>query len=153
VNKIRGLLSPLVKNLGIEGALKLVAMRRDWADIVGKPLSLHMWPSNLQNNELLINVDSPVWLQQISFYKTAIIKKLHSFDVRDIRFRLGKIGSEKKLQKPLLDREIRASLDNETVEYIETTISGIKDEELRDGIRKAMEKAFSQRMRLEEKDR
>ncbi|HXX57772.1 MAG TPA: DUF721 domain-containing protein [Thermodesulfovibrionales bacterium] len=143
MNRIRGLLSPLVKNLGIEGALKLETMRRQWSNIIGRPLSLHIWPSSLQNNELLINVDSPVWLQQISFYKTAIMKKLQSFDVRDIRFRLGKVGSERSLQQSPSGREIRASLDHETAAYIEATISGIEDDELRDRIRKAMEKAFS----------
>ena len=152
VNRIGSLLSPIVRTLGIEGTLKLESMRRAWADIVGEQLSLHMWPSNLMNNELLISVDSPLWLQQISFYKTDIIRKLHSFDVRDVRFRLGRIGSHKLRKEATLARRAAGGLDAGTIEYIESTVSGIKDKELRDGIRKAMEKAFSQRRTSHDND-
>jgi len=145
VNRIGSLLSPLVRSMGLEGALKLESMQRQWADIVGDQLSLHMWPSNLLNNELLVSVDSPLWLQQISFYKADIIKRLHSFDVRDIRFRLGRIGSHKKRQESRPAKDARAFPDTDAIEYIEATVSGIKDKELKEGIRKAMEKAFSRR--------
>ncbi|MDP3260906.1 MAG: DUF721 domain-containing protein, partial [Thermodesulfovibrionales bacterium] len=63
------LLAPLIKNLKLEDAVKLGRIKTGWADIFEKPVSLHMFPAMLKEGELLINVDSPMWMQQLSFYK------------------------------------------------------------------------------------
>jgi len=149
VNRIGNLLSPLVKNLGIEGALKLEVIETEWTRIFGEPLSLHTCPANLQNGGLLIHVDSPVWLQQISFYKDDIVKKLSPLGVKEVRLRLGKIRPGKKTATPQSAEAQYVSLDTDTLQYIEDTVSGINDPELRECIRKAMGKAFSRRTKHE----
>lgn len=50
-----------------------------------------MSASALISEQLTINVDSPQWLHEISFYKEDIIKKLHIFGVKDIRLRVGRV--------------------------------------------------------------
>lgn len=115
-------------------------MKREWADIFGKPLSLHMSPATFKKGELLINVDSPMWLQQISFYKEDIIRKLQSFGVRAVRLRLGRVLPEKKQAKE--DVRMRP-LTSGDISYIEATIASVKDPALKQGIKQAIEKSVA----------
>ncbi len=91
VKRIGALIAHLVREMGMEEAVRFEEIKKKWEDIFGEPLSLHMYPSRLQRGELLINVDSPLWLQQLSFLKTQIIRNLAPFEIRDIRFRIGKL--------------------------------------------------------------
>ncbi|HAM50796.1 MAG TPA: hypothetical protein DCP92_08945 [Nitrospiraceae bacterium] len=145
VNRFGSIISPFVKSLGIEGALNFGVIEKDWTKIFGEPLSLHTCPVKLQNGELLIYVDSPIWLQQISFYTNDIVKKLSPFAVKEVRLRLGKVRSGKKTDKPQPSVTKYVSVDNDTLKYIEDTLSVIHDLELKESIKKAMEKAFSKR--------
>lgn len=147
MNRIGSLISPFVRSLGIEGALRLAEIRREWAALFGEPLSLHMSPASMRNDELLINVDSPVWLQQISFYKTDIVKKLSRFRIAGVRFRLGKIRPEKGVATNQHSVLTKKNLDAVTMQYIEQTVSAIRDDEIKESVRKAMEKSFSHKIR------
>lgn len=91
----------IVKDMGMEDALKLHRINKLWNTLFQEPLSLHTSPSRLSKGQLVINVDSPVWLQEISFYKADIIKKLSRFGVKDIRLKghrpfLNSIGKAAK---------------------------------------------------------
>ncbi len=140
MNNIGKLISPFLERLGIDSSVRLQRIRQEWSDIFNEPLSSHMWPSSLKDGELLINVDSPVWLQQISFFKDEIIRKLGPSGVKGVRLRLGKTDYRQKVTG---ERRLPATLTASTLQYIEDTVSEINDEEIKDSIRKAMEKAFS----------
>ncbi len=135
------LLAPLIKNLRLEDAVKLGRIRAGWADIFEKPVSLHIFPAILKEGELLINVDSPMWMQQLSFYKDKMTDKLQGFGVKAVRLGLGKVipWEKEKGGKIILHKSITA--DDRS--YIEKTVSPIRDEELREGIKKAIEKSIS----------
>lgn len=133
------LLTPLIRNLGIEDAVRQGYIKKEWACIFERPVSLHMSPANLKEGELLINVDSPVWLQQLSFYKETIIKKLHPFGIKTVRFKLGRVLPEKKQDKTTSRRQ---ALTTNEHSYIEETVSSIPDQELKDRIKKAIEKSI-----------
>ncbi|MBT9536739.1 MAG: DUF721 domain-containing protein [Nitrospirae bacterium] len=135
------LLAPLIKNLKLEDAVKLGRIKTGWADIFEKPVSLHMFPAMLKEGELLINVDSPMWMQQLSFYKDKMTDKLQGFGVKAVRLRLGKVMPWEKEKKgeEILHKPITA--DDRS--YIEKTVSPIHDAELREGIKKAIEKSIS----------
>ncbi len=135
------LLAPLIKNLKLEDAVKLGRIKAGWADIFEQPVSLHMFPAMLKEGELLINVDSPMWMQQLSFYKDKMADKLHGFGVKAVRLGLGKVipWEKEKGEKIILHKSITA--DDRS--YIEKTVSPIRDEELREGIKKAIEKSIS----------
>lgn len=134
------LLSPLIKSLGLEDSVRAGRIKKEWAAIFEKPVSLHMSPASLREGELLINVDSPVWLQQLNFYKDTIIKKLNGFGIKTVRFKMGRVLPEKKQAKPILEKRLLTVNENS---YIEETISPVQDQELRDNIKKAMEKSMS----------
>lgn len=135
------LLAPIIKNIGIEERVKFAEIKKNWEIIFNKPLSYHMSPYTFSNGELLLNVDSPVWLQELKFYKEEILKKLYSYGVRTVRFRLGKVSpkentvSGKKRQKDL-------SLNAEEVSFIEQTIASLDDEPLKAIVKTSIEKAI-----------
>ena len=106
-----------------------------------KPLAQHMSPSFLSGNELLLTVDSPVWLQELKFYQGDIITKLALYEVKTVRFRLGRVNADENSET---EREKgRAKLlTAHDRSFIEDTVSNIEDEELREVVKKAMGKAI-----------
>lgn len=140
MNRTGTLLAPLIRNLGLEGSVKLSAMRREWRSIFEEPVSFHTSPALLKDGELLINVDSPAWLQQLHFFKETIIKKLQCFGILSVRFRVGKVFHDKAQAKPVPKHR---NLSNEEKTYVEQAASSIADSELRERIKKAIEKSMT----------
>lgn len=139
MEKAGSLLGPLVKRLGIESGVRLSRIKNDWRTLFDKPLSLHMSPSKLTEGELLLNVDSPMWVQQLNFYKKEIAAKLTGYGVRGIRFRIGKVspvGSHEEKGRKLPD------LSSEDVLFIDRLIGTINDVELKNAVRGAVEKSL-----------
>ncbi len=100
-----------------------------------------MSPSSLSGNELLLNVDSPVWLQELKFYQEDIIKKLAPYHVRTVRFRLGRVNAiaNQEGEKEGLKGKPLTAYDRT---FIEKTVSNIEDEELKEVIKKTIAKAM-----------
>jgi hypothetical protein len=144
VRKIDSLIAQYIKEFGIQENVRLNEIKKVWCRLFSKPLSDHMAPSRLSAGEILVNVDSPAWLQQLKFFTEEILKKLRPYGVKTVRFRLGnvsmklqsKTGRNKKQQRALSDQEII---------YINETVSPVEDTELSDYIVRAMQKSFSVR--------
>ncbi|MEW6107807.1 MAG: DUF721 domain-containing protein [Nitrospirota bacterium] len=134
------ILSPIIKNLGIDDGVCLARIKNNWYRIFNKPLSLHMYPSKFAEGELLINVDSPIWIQQLGYYKKEIIDKLSDYGVRDIRFRLGKIYGKRE-NVPAREHAVK-ELSREDNLFVSELLSNINDESLKASIRKALEKSL-----------
>lgn len=132
-------LTPILKNLGIEAGVRLAQIKNNWQNIFDRPLSLHMYPSKLSAGELLLNVDSPIWIQQLTYYKKEIIEKLHSYGVKEVRFRIGRISPDKQIvpKSPVL-RE----LSDEDKLFISDLTSEIKDEDLKGAVKTAVERSL-----------
>jgi hypothetical protein len=129
-------LGSLVKDLGLESALALYRIRENWESVFRGPLSLHSSPSGLSRGRLLVNVDSPAWLQQLNFYRKDVVRKLASFGVKDVRFKLGRV-------RPLSQRRtapapVEDSLIDNDRAFIEEVVSGVDDRDLGENIRGAM---------------
>lgn len=142
VKRADSLLTHFIRDLGIEDGIRLSRMKKEWYTLFQKPLSYHVSPCRLSEGELLLNVDSPVWLQELNFFKEEIIKKLGSYGVREVRFRLGRIPRaenaaatyKKSREKHLKDGEL---------EFVENTVSQVNDEALRVTVKLALEKAIT----------
>ncbi len=132
------LLIHLIRELGIEDGVRLAEIKKNWFDLFHEPLSHHMAPCALSGVEILLHIDSPVWLQELNFYKDDIIKKLSPYGVQRVRFKLGRISTTIKAEGRRQKADSR-QLTNEELSFIEETVSQIKDEELREAIRKAMQ--------------
>lgn len=134
------MLIPFIRELGIIDGVMLAEIKRNWHNLFSKPLSYHMSPFRISRDEILLNVDSPVWLQELNFYKEDIIKKMSSYGIKAVRFRLGRVStkSEVKSQKSKVRR-----LTYEELSYVEGTVSKINDEALKMVVKMAMEKAIT----------
>lgn len=133
------LLRPILKNLGIEDGSRLAQIKQNWQKIISRPLSSHMSPSKLSGSELLLNVDSPIWLQQLGYYKREITEKLNAYGVRNVRFRLGKISQDKQHES---HEEKIAELSSEETLFIAELISKLSDETIKDALKNAVEKSL-----------
>lgn len=128
-------LSQLIRDLGMESALRLHRIKARWDSLFGEPLSLHIYPSRLDKGQLLVNADSPAWLQQTSFYKADMLEKLGPFGVKDIRLRIGPVRRRPPRQSP---RE--RPLPEAGGPFVEDLLRTVHDGELRESIRRALGK-------------
>lgn len=139
MKKAETVLGPMLRHLGIESGVKLQRIRNDWHTIFDKSISSHMFPAVLNEGELLLNVESPAWMQQLTYYKKELLQKLASYGIQEIRFRLGKIPPRKKTgEKKKLTRELSA----DEVSFIASAVAGFSDENLKASIKKAIEKSL-----------
>ncbi len=140
------ILASLFKNIGMEDRLTLACLQREWVSLFDEPLSLHTYPASLNNGILVVNVDSPLWMQQLKYFKQAMLKKLEAHRINAIEFRHGKIGHfnrDHTATDPSVRPKKRKELTDEDTDWIEQTLAGLGSPELREQIRKAIEKSLS----------
>jgi hypothetical protein len=138
------LLGPVLRQLGIETGVRLEHMKREWQGLFGKPLSLHMSPGRFSEGELLLYVDSPVWIQQLNYYKQEIISKLGCYGVRDVKFRLGRVSHPRQAEtapQPL------PALSREEAEFVDRLADDAGDRELGRVVRAAAERSIRAKKR------
>lgn len=139
MEKIYSVLNSIFQDLGLEDKLKIEILKNNWMIIFDKPLSHHTLPVDLKNEVLLINVDSPVWLEQLSFLKQEFLNKLQPYSIKDIRLKLGRVYVRMSSQKgkdfiPKMPQGFQLSQVNTLL--VEEIISTIKDDELRSDMRR-----------------
>jgi hypothetical protein len=139
MEKAGSLLGPLIKSLGIADSVRLTRLMNDWNKLFEEPLSSHMSPSKLYEGELLLNVDSPIWMQQLNFCKRDLLTKLIPYEVRDIRFRIGRIT---KKRQNTSDSQEFAEISSEDESFVTHLVSFLGDDGLKESVRKAAEKSL-----------
>lgn len=131
----------LVRDLGIENSIRLIEIKKNWHNLFNEPLSSHVAPYKLSEGEILLNVDSPVWLQELNYFKKDVIEKLSPYGVREVRLRLGRVS--RIIKSGVQSQKSRIEpLTTEEISYIEKTVSQIGDKELRETVRRIVEKAI-----------
>jgi hypothetical protein len=103
-----------------------------------------MSPCTLSHGEILVNVDSPVWLQELQYYKKEILGKLRSYGIRSMRFKIGRVSQDMSRTKRHEETRFRV-LTPEELSLVEDTVSQIDSEELRETVQKAMKRSLSAR--------
>jgi hypothetical protein len=142
VKRVDSLLRPLVRGFGIESSIRFIEIKKNWHMLFDEPLSRHMMPCKMTEGEILLNVDSPVWLQELNYFKKDIIEKLSPYGIKEVRFKLGQVS--KRTGPEVCNQSFTLNtLTPEEVSYIEKTVSQIIDEELRGTVRRTIEKAIS----------
>ena len=94
VNPASQLVPLAMKRLGLEQRLQQSQVFYLWPTIVGAEIARHAQPVSLRNGNLIVAVDHPVWLQELSrYHKPLIVQKVQERvgkqAVRDIIFRIG----------------------------------------------------------------
>jgi hypothetical protein len=131
MNSLRNILGKFAKDIGIDSGVALNQLRKQWINLVGKPIAVHTYPDSVKSGNLSVVVDTPQWIHHLGFYKNEILDKLKPLGVHSIRFRLGRIPEYLNEDVSPEDSE----LSEEDLRYIDNTVSSLKDEELRDTFR------------------
>ncbi len=144
------ILASIFKNIGMEDSLTLTRLQSEWATLLDEPLSLHIYPASLNNGKLVVNVDSPLWLQELKFFKQAILKKLEAYRITAIEFRHGRTnpsrfnptGNQAGMNNGKQIPQPEKNLDDADAEWINQTLATVNDPGLQDRIRNVLEKAL-----------
>jgi hypothetical protein len=144
---IGSVLHRLSIDLGFQEKMLFQEIEEAWQELFGKPLSLHTCPSDLKEGELTINVDSPVWLQQLKFLQPMILKRLEKYPLKSVRLRLGKIKRKPELKKPV-HKPLAPTLSRSDSDWLNKLISDVSDTEIRESIKKAVENSLHHRCKI-----
>jgi hypothetical protein len=129
----------IISELGIEKAVTIENLRARWEEIIGATISIHTYPSFYKNGQLIINVDSPEWLNELKYHKESILTKLKPFEISSVRFKLGRL---KKNASRFMPGVRHIELNEQEKDFAEDTASQIDDSSLRETIRKAIERSL-----------
>jgi len=129
----------LARGLGFEGSLTLSRIRARWDELIGPPVSLHSWPVFLERGTLTLAVESPAWLQQMSFYSEQIKGKLTEFSINAVKLRVGRVPERDKPGNNDNAPDTATALSDDAREFIQEEASNISTPELKDHIVRAME--------------
>jgi hypothetical protein len=136
------ILSGLAKRLGLESRLIEIRLQRRWREIVGEPMGLHTWPSQIRFKKLYLIVRNSVWLQHLTFLKPALLTKLQTEcgteSVTDIAFRVGEIPGETEASTTNLAADIGIDLPQESLAEVASHTSVIQDPSLRERFREVI---------------
>jgi hypothetical protein len=140
---IGSILKTSFTSLGLKARLKEYDIRKAWACVVGKTISKRAHPLRLIGKTLHVTVSSSPWMTELKFLKTDIISKINERlgeeTVTDIVFKAGSIKEKSPVAR---ENKVRPLSPEERV-FIDGTVSGIKDERLRELIKRVLVKGKS----------
>lgn len=89
----------VLRALHLEGANWATELAQAWPELVGQQVAKHTRPGHMRDRELVVYVDSSVWLHELSRYglkrmTTNIQQHIGADKVRTIRLQLDPEGSE-----------------------------------------------------------
>ena len=87
------LVGQVLGELGLDGVARAHEIGACWEDAVGAQVASHCRPIGLRGEVLELEVDSPVWAQQLQLRKpellSALERSLGSRAPRELRFQVG----------------------------------------------------------------
>lgn len=90
---VGNLVSRVLGELGLDGVALAHQIGSAWPEIVGPQVAEHCRPLGLRAGVLELEVDSPVWSQQLQLRKTELLERLaERFGAdapRELRFQVG----------------------------------------------------------------
>ncbi len=115
----------------------LVLLRKDWCSILNGSIGNHTYPEAIQNGILIINVDDPIWIQELSLMHDELYTTVRSYlrddrfpkIIRKFRFQNGPVRHETRDTK-----ELMLYLSKETEEHIMQQTASVEDPELREAL-------------------
>lgn len=95
---IASIVGTIVHRYGLEAKLIEQRLRREWPAVVGEQIAAHTRPDAIRFKKLYVIADSSVWLQQLTFLKPTLLKKINeaagSQIITDIVLRVGEVSPE-----------------------------------------------------------
>lgn len=95
-DRLRDVLDPLGRRLGMEGAVEAGRLFARWHSIVGEDVAAHVRPTSLRDGVLRVQADSPAWGTEIGYLADEIADRINaamgSQLVRELRVGAGPKG-------------------------------------------------------------
>jgi len=139
MDKVGGVLDRLVERWNLKRNLREQGVFAAWDSCVGETVAAHAQPDSIHQGRLLVTVSDPAWNHQLQFLKDDIKKKLNSIlgraVVTELRFRIGEINPKAKPSPPAAKAK-PILLEAGVLQAIEEAVAVIKDEELREVVRR-----------------
>ncbi len=133
-------LKGLSKSYGLEQGLVLDRLQRNWGKVVGPQVASHTHPIEVRRGTLCIAVDSAVWLQELSFFKEELSRKIAQFcgadaaDIRHLRLSISPLPHV----APLTPVSAPTPIPPPDVAWISQQLASLSDPMLRDAVHQAM---------------
>ena len=143
-----GIVSRLDRKSG--GAYSLARVTSVWTEVAGPSVAAHTTGAHMRQGTLIIYVDSPIWATELSAmsepYRVTINTSLGEELVRSVRFSVSKrVAEERGLARQ--EEELDDFYDADVVDsvklteaemsQVESSVSVIRDEELREAVLRA----------------
>lgn len=75
---IAKVLEDVIRNLGLAKKLSEQRAVVDWASVVGRKVAGHSKAVRVDGGRLFVEVDSPVWAQELTLMKRTIVRELNA---------------------------------------------------------------------------
>ena len=112
-SRVRDLLDPVGKRLGLEGATDSGGLFARWADIVGDEIAAHVEPTSLRDGVLRVRTDSPAWATELAYLAADISARVNSAMgkelVRELKVSTGPPSDRKGADRPPQARRAMAA--------------------------------------------
>lgn len=143
---IKSILENIVPNINGAPPLAYFHIRELWKETVGVHIARKTSADGIRNGVLFVNVETSVWMQELTFMKPEILRRLNEAlsapGIKDIRFRLGKMQPGENDS----DHDM-APLTEEERTLIEKQTASIKDTD----IRASLQSLFAAQVKLRDK--
>lgn len=142
---IKTILDQVLKKRSLDKKLQSYRTFELWEGAVGPRIARHTQPKRFLDHTLWVSVDNSVWMQQLQFLEGQIKEKLNqlvgSREVEKIRFQIGELASSQDatgaMEPPAWER---IEVDDTVRDAIEKEVSVLKDEALKEQLKKLFEK-------------
>lgn len=119
-----------------------------WNRAVGPQIGARAQPDRLRDGVLYVRVCTSVWMHELQFMKQDIMARLNevlgSPSVSQVRFFIGEIDAPRaKPDAPVMSIDA-AALKADEKAYIDNTLAGITDPELREILLRTMSRSILQ---------
>jgi predicted nucleic acid-binding Zn ribbon protein len=75
--RLRELLEPQARRVGIESGVLVGRVWELWPDIVGPDVAAHAEPTSLRKSVLRVRTDSPAWSTELSYFADELRKRIN----------------------------------------------------------------------------
>lgn len=117
-----------------------------WNRAVGPQIGAKAQPDRLRDDVLYVRVSTSVWMHELQFMKQDIIARLNevlgSAAVSQIRFFIGEVDAPAAKPAAQTVSFAAATLQADEKAYIDNTLAGVSDPELKEILQKTMSRSI-----------
>ncbi len=132
---IANVIDTIFKKTPVKKKNDYLLIYKTWKQTVGENIAGNTRPEGIRGDVLFVGVSNSIWMQELSFIKKNIVKKINETlsetKIKDIRFRISDFARQTSVKAP----EALPELTDDEKLLIAKAVSVIKD----DGLRKAFE--------------